>query len=89
MFRSSVIPASIDRVWAVIRDFNEIRSWHPEFRDSSIEDGLPADAIGCPQSSSLKSGEHSRERLLPLSGHAQGAAVVCLQKLAAHMPKSH
>jgi hypothetical protein len=30
---------SIDRVWARIRDFNEIRTWHPAFRESSIEEG--------------------------------------------------
>ena len=42
MFYSSVIPASIDRVWAHIRDFNEMRSWHPAFRESSIEEGSRA-----------------------------------------------
>ena len=29
----------IDCVWAQIRDFNKIRTWHPAFRESSIEGG--------------------------------------------------
>jgi hypothetical protein len=64
---SSVIASSIDRVWAIIRDFNGLPSWHPAFCDSSIEDGRPSDAVGCVRSFHLKSGGHLRERLLTLS----------------------
>jgi hypothetical protein len=67
IFYSSIIPSSIDRVWAVIRDFNKFPSWHPGVCDSSIEDGRPSDAIGCVRSLYLKSGGHFRERLLALS----------------------
>ena len=47
VFISSIIPAPIDKVWAKIRDFNGLPSWHPRMVRSEIEDGLPADRIGC------------------------------------------
>ncbi len=67
IFYSSIIPSSIDRVWAVIRDFNKFPSWHPEVCDSSIEGSRPSDAVGCVRSLYLKRGGHFRERLLTLS----------------------
>jgi len=36
-FRSSVINAPIDEVWAKIRDFNALPDWHPAFTDSPRE----------------------------------------------------
>ena len=35
--RSAVIDAPIDRVWAVLRDFNSHSAWHPAVGDSRIE----------------------------------------------------
>ena len=64
IFYSSVIPASIDRIWAIIRDFKELPSWNPSFSDCSIEEGRPGDAVGSVMSLHLKSGGHLRERLL-------------------------
>jgi len=46
VYRSSVIPAPADRVWALIRDFNAMPEWNATIRASRIEDG-PADRIGC------------------------------------------
>ena len=37
IFRSSVINAPFDEVWARIRDFNALADWHPAFADSHIE----------------------------------------------------
>ncbi len=37
IFRSSVINAPIDEVWARIRDFNALPDWYPAFADSYIE----------------------------------------------------
>ena len=37
IFRSSVINAPIDEVWARIRDFNALPDWHSAFTDSHIE----------------------------------------------------
>lgn len=44
--RSAVIPASADRVWALVRDFNAMPEWNATISASKIEDG-PADRIGC------------------------------------------
>ena len=64
---SSVIPAGIDRVWAVVRDFNAMPAWHPLIRQSRIETGAPSDQIGCVRNFSLQDGSRIREQLLALS----------------------
>lgn len=64
---SSVIPARIDRVWAVVRDFNAMPSWHPLIAESRIETGAPSDQIGCVRNFSTTDGGRIRERLLSLS----------------------
>jgi hypothetical protein len=45
IFRSSVINAPIDKVWARIRDFNfnALPDWHPAFTDSRIENNETSD----------------------------------------------
>lgn len=66
-YASSVIRASADEVWAAVRDFNGLPSWHPEIVDSEIEEGKPADQVGCVRSFHLADGAHVRERLLGFS----------------------
>jgi NADPH:quinone reductase-like Zn-dependent oxidoreductase len=65
--RSAVIDAPIDRVWAVLRDFNSHWAWHPAVGPSEIENGESADQVGCVRNFSLKDGNHIREQLLALS----------------------
>jgi NADPH2:quinone reductase len=65
--RSAVIDAPIDRVWAVLRDFNSHSAWHPAVGDSRIERNEPADQVGCVRNFFLKDGNHIREQLLALS----------------------
>ena len=67
VFVSSVINAPADKVWAVVRDFNDMPSWHPAIARSTIEGGRPSDAIGCIRSFYLTDGTHIREQLLMLS----------------------
>ena len=67
VFVSSVIDAPADEVWAVVRDFNDMPSWHPGIARSSIEGGRPSDAVGCIRSLYLKDGVRVREQLLSLS----------------------
>jgi hypothetical protein len=67
IYVSDVINAPIDRVWGLIRDFNGMPNWHPFIRDSTIEAGLPSDAVGCVRSFHLADGGHLREQLLALS----------------------
>jgi NADPH:quinone reductase-like Zn-dependent oxidoreductase len=65
--RSAVIDAPIERVWAVLRDFNSHSAWHPAVGESRIEHGAAADQVGCVRSFFLKDGNHVREQLLALS----------------------
>ena len=65
--RSAVIDAPIERVWAVLRDFNSHSAWHPAVGPSEIEHGEPADQVGCVRSFTLTDGHQVREQLLALS----------------------
>src|SRR5262245_40974413 len=65
--RSAVIDAPIERVWAVLRDFNSHSAWHPAVGPSAIERGETADQVGCVRDFTLKDGHHIREQLLALS----------------------
>ena len=68
VYRSAVIDASADKVWAVVRDFNALPTWHPAIAESAIEGGLPSDRVGCVRRFTLRSdGGLLRERLLALS----------------------
>ena len=65
--RSAVIDAPIERVWAVLRDFNSHSAWHPAVGESRIERNEPSDQVGCVRNFFLKDGNHIREQLLALS----------------------
>lgn len=68
IFVSAVIDASIEKVWAQVRDFNNLPDWHPKFSRSHIEGGLPSDQIGCVRNFDIAGGGGTiRERLLELS----------------------
>lgn len=67
VYVSSVIDAPAARVWDRIRDFNALPRWHPRIRDSRIENGEPADRVGCVRDFHLQNGDRIRERLLGLS----------------------
>ena len=69
VYVSSVINASIDKVWERVRDFNGLPRWHPRIRDSRIEEALPADKVGCIRNFHLQNGDLVRERLLGLSDY--------------------
>jgi hypothetical protein len=67
VFISSVIQAPADKVWAVVRDFNDMPSWHPLISRSTIDGGRPSDSIGCIRTLTLTDGVKVREQLLSLS----------------------
>lgn len=69
VYASSIIDAPPARVWAVIRDFNGLPDWHPLIAQSRIENGEPADKIGCVRNFTLKDGGTIREQLLTLSDY--------------------
>ena len=37
--RSAVIPAPVDQVWAVVRQFDGLPAWHPVIASSSLDSG--------------------------------------------------
>jgi len=67
VFVSSVIDAPADKVWNIVRDFNDMPSWHPAIARSMIEGGRPSDAIGCIRNFYLQDNTNIREQLLMLS----------------------
>jgi NADPH:quinone reductase-like Zn-dependent oxidoreductase/uncharacterized protein YndB with AHSA1/START domain len=75
--RSTVIDAPIERVWAVLRDFNSHDQWHDAVDRSRIEGGRRSDQVGCVRSFTLKDGNRIREQLLALSD-AEHRSVYCI-----------
>ena len=67
LYVSSVIDAPIENVWARIRDFNGLPSWHPRMVESEIEDGKSATEIGAVRKFKVASGAIIREKLLAFS----------------------
>ncbi len=65
--KSTVIDAPVERVWAVLRDFNGHDQYHPAVADSHIERGAPSDQVGCVRRFHLQDGSELRELLLTLS----------------------
>jgi hypothetical protein len=69
VYRSTVLNAPADRVWRDLRDFNGLAGWHPLIVSSRIEQGHPADKVGCVRYLQLKDGSRIREKLLSLSDY--------------------
>ncbi|MGD1887888.1 MAG: SRPBCC family protein [Cohaesibacteraceae bacterium] len=65
--KSTIIDASVEAVWEVLRDFNGHDQWHPAVATSAIERNLPSDKVGCVRRFTLADGSELRERLLTLS----------------------
>jgi hypothetical protein len=69
VYVSSVIEAPVARVWERVRDFNGLPRWVPAVRESRIENGEPADRVGCVRDFRLQNGDRLREQLLGLSDY--------------------
>jgi NADPH:quinone reductase len=65
--RSTIIDAPIERVWAVLRDFNSHDQWHGVVAKSHIEEQQRGDQVGCVRCFTLQGGNRIREQLLTLS----------------------
>jgi len=63
VYISDVINAPIEKVWGVMRDYNDMPSYHPGIKNSVIEGELPSDQVGCVRHLTLGDG-FVRERLL-------------------------
>ena len=65
VYVSDVIDAPVEKVWGVMRDFNDMPSYHPGIRKSIIEGVGPSDRVGCVRRLTLSEG-YVVERLLCL-----------------------
>ena len=79
VYVSSVIDASADSVWSRIRDLNGMPLWHPGIADSRIENGQPADCVGCIRHFHTRDGGTIRERLLALSDYEYSCSYEILE----------
>jgi hypothetical protein len=79
VYVSSVIDASADRVWSIVRDFNGLPRWMPPVADSRIEGGQPADKVGCIRNFNMRSGGNIREQLLSLSDYEYTCSYAILE----------
>ncbi len=75
--RSTIIDAPIERVWAVLRDFNSHDQWHDVVEASRIEGNERSDQVGCVRSFTLRDGNRIREQLLTLSD-AEHKSTYCI-----------
>ena len=65
--RSTILPAPVERVWALLADFDGVDRWHPLVRAAEIEDGLSGRHVGGVRALTMQDGAVIRERLLALS----------------------
>ena len=65
-YASGIVPAEIDRVWHLARDFNGLPAWHPAIDTSEIEPGPAAGEPGAIRRLTLSGGGVVREVLLRL-----------------------
>ena len=65
VYISDVIDAPVEKVWDVMRDFNDMPAYHPGIKKSLIEGERPSDQVGCVRHLTLGNG-FVRERLLCL-----------------------
>jgi uncharacterized membrane protein len=63
VYISDVIDAPIEKVWGVMRDFNDMPSYYPGIQKSIIQGEGPSDRVGCVRRLTLAEG-FVRERLL-------------------------
>ena len=67
VIRSTILPAPVEAVWDVLRDFNGHDRWHPAVATSQIERGREPDRVGSVRKFRLGDGSELREQLLALS----------------------
>lgn len=65
VYISHVIDAPIERVWEIMRDYNDMPSYHSGIKKSVIEGDGPSDQVGCVRRLTLSEG-FVREVLLCL-----------------------
>lgn len=64
-YASTIVEAPVEAVWAIVRDFAALPAWLPGLGPCHIEDGRPADSVGCIRAFTVGD-TPVRERLLEL-----------------------
>jgi hypothetical protein len=67
---SAVIPVPADQVWAQVRDFDGLPSWHPAITESTLDPPGPA-TVGVIRHLTLADGASVSERLLSIDDAAR------------------
>ena len=65
-YASGVITAPVEEVWALIRDFNGMTSWHSGIEKSSLDSGASGTEVGAVRRLKLGGGGEVVERLVTL-----------------------
>lgn len=65
-YASTVIPAGVDSVWAIVRRFGALDQWHGAIADCAMEHGAPGDQVGAVRAFHLTDGTLVKERLVAL-----------------------
>ena len=78
IFVSSVIPATVEKVWERVRDFNALPDWVPMVAESHIQDGMLPDQVGCIREFSLQNGDRITEQLVALSDYDMSVSYTML-----------
>ena len=67
VYESTVVKASPEEVWALVRDFNALPKWFPFIVSSELQEGDLPDRVGAVRTLRARNGGTVRERLLEIS----------------------
>ena len=67
VYGSTIVKASPEEVWELVRDFNALPEWFPFIVASELREGDMADRVGAVRTLQARGGGVVRERLLELS----------------------
>jgi hypothetical protein len=65
-YASTVVPAPVDQVWDLVRDYNGLHVWHPAIEASSLDSGTAAEVGAIRRLTLAGGGGVVVERLLSL-----------------------
>ena len=82
VYVSAVMNATLEQAWGLLRDFSALGNYHPFFDNSFIEDGRPADQVGCIRNFKARDGGVIREKLLALSDDEHRCRYAILEVVA-------
>jgi NADPH:quinone reductase-like Zn-dependent oxidoreductase len=76
--RSTVVPTTVDELWAVLRDFNNLALWRTALTSAGEATDAP-DHVGAVRSYRLRNGARMREQLLALSDRRRSLTYCILE----------